>query len=364
MQKSSPRLPFIDAFKAVASQLILLHHLALYGPLSEATHRVIPDIFGWLESDARIAVQVFLVIGGFLAANSLAPNGILQIANPLQQIKKRYFKLVIPFFSAVLFCVVASAIARNLLVDDAIPDRPTLSQLAAHATLLHGILGFDSLSAGVWYIAIDFQLFALLLGLLWLARSTATHRQSAVALLLVGTWVVASLFHFNRNADWDNWAIYFFGAYGLGALTFWMSQQNRRFFWLAGMALIVTMALAIDFRSRILIALVTALSLGLGQCTGLLSRWPNFRLLGWLGKISYSVFLIHFPLILLANALFSQLTPVSPGIVLSWTIGTWASAVLAGAFFFRAIESRSTHWQSLLTAPLKALSGHLFASER
>ena len=28
-------------------------------------------------------------------------------------------------------------------------------------SVLHGILGVDSLSAGVWYIAIDFQLFAL-----------------------------------------------------------------------------------------------------------------------------------------------------------------------------------------------------------
>ncbi|WP_319243196.1 acyltransferase [uncultured Propionivibrio sp.] len=364
MQKSSPRLPLIDAFKAIASQLILLHHLALYGPLSEATHRVIPDFFGWLESDARIAVQVFLVIGGFLAANSLAPNGILLAPHPLSQIKKRYFKLVIPFFSAVLFCVVASAIARTLLIDDAIPDRPTWTQLAAHATLLHGVLGFDSLSAGVWYIAIDFQLFALLLGLLWLARSTATHRQSAVALLLVGLWAVASLFHFNRDADWDNWAIYFFGAYGLGALTFWLSQQDRRFLGLVGMALVVTLALAIDFRSRILVALITALSLGLGQCSGLLARWPNFRALAWLGKISYSVFLIHFPLILLANAVFSQVAPTSPGIVLAWTIGTWASAVLAGAVFFRVVESRGAYWQSLLAAPLQTLTDRLSAPLR
>ncbi len=28
------RMPLIDAFKAIASQLIVLHHLAAYGPLA------------------------------------------------------------------------------------------------------------------------------------------------------------------------------------------------------------------------------------------------------------------------------------------------------------------------------------------
>ena len=36
---------------------------------------------------------------------------------------------------------------------------------------MQNLLDFDSLSAGVWYIAIDFQLFTLLLFILWLARA-------------------------------------------------------------------------------------------------------------------------------------------------------------------------------------------------
>ena len=47
---------------------------------------------------------------------------------------------------------------------------PTLPQVVAHAFLLQSILGYEGLSAGVWYIAIDFPVFALLLGTLWLAR--------------------------------------------------------------------------------------------------------------------------------------------------------------------------------------------------
>jgi hypothetical protein len=44
-------------------------------------------------------------------------------------------------------------------------------QIIAHIFLLQDILGFDALSAGIWYVAIDFQLFVLLLGILWMART-------------------------------------------------------------------------------------------------------------------------------------------------------------------------------------------------
>lgn len=355
MQKASPRLPLIDAFKAIASQLIVLHHLSIYGPLSETMHRMAPNVFGWLGNDARIAVQVFLVIGGFLAANSLAPEGALTTYRPFELIKKRYFKLAIPFIAAILVCLVASALARTLLTDEAIPNRPTLWQFMAHAALLHGVLGFDSLSAGAWYIAIDFQLFVLLLVFLWAGRITAPKQAAHSAFLLISISVCLSLFHFNRDADWDNWAIYFFGAYGIGALSFWCAKRNHGLIWLSVIALTVVAALIIDFRSRILIALLTALMLGIGRRSGILEKWPNNDLLAWLGKISYSVFLIHFPLILVSNAIFAHVRPTAPTSILCWMAGTWGISIATGALFFFGIENRAKHWQTVLITPITSL---------
>lgn len=84
MRASDSRLAFIDALKAVASQLIVLHHLAFYGPMSDVANGLAPALFSWLSQDARIAVQIFLVIGGFLAARTLAPTGRLIVANRLR----------------------------------------------------------------------------------------------------------------------------------------------------------------------------------------------------------------------------------------------------------------------------------------
>jgi peptidoglycan/LPS O-acetylase OafA/YrhL len=128
--------------------------------MSDHAYLLAPDLIHWLSQDARMAVQVFLVIGGFLAARSLAPTGVLLTPHPLVLVQRRYLKLVTPYLAAVLIGIACAAIARELMVHDSIPGRPTLPQVVAHALLLQSILGYEGLSAGVWYIAIDFQLFA------------------------------------------------------------------------------------------------------------------------------------------------------------------------------------------------------------
>lgn len=341
MSVTQPRLRFIDSLKAIASQLILLHHLAFYGPLSEAAHRTLPLVFEWLARDARIAVQVFLVIGGFLAARSLAPEGMLATKKPFEHIRKRYFKLAIPLIGAVFVSIVLSAIARQMFSDDAIPSAPTILQILAHATLLHGILGVDSLSAGVWYIAIDFQLYTLLLGTLWVARRFAPEHAQTTAKTLILLLVTLSLLHFNRQSDWDNWAIYFIGAYGLGVLTFWNGRNKNVLTGLMIIAAIVGIALIIDFRSRILIALLTALSLGFAQYLNKLTVWPQNQVLAWLGKISYSVFLIHFPIILIINGIYARAAPTVPSASLYFAAIAWMASIAGGAVFYRYVENRN-----------------------
>lgn len=342
------RMAFIDALKAVASQLVVLHHLAFYGPMTDAAQELAPSLFEWLANDARIAVQLFLVIGGFLAAKALAPSGLLVAPAPLALLKKRYLKLATPYLAAVALSIVLAALARLLMDHDSIPDAPSLSQLIAHALLLQSVLGVDSLSAGVWYIAIDFQLFALLLGLLWLARrgGQATGRAVRLGLAGVAAVALASLFHFNRDAEWDVWALYFFGAYGLGALTYWATSAERKTDWLLVLVAVVAVALIVDYRSRIAVALCTALALGIARRWGFLESRPHVRVLAYLGKISYSVFLVHFPVILVVNGIFTRIDPDNAALNAFGVVVAWAASIAAGGLFYRLVERRAGEWQA------------------
>ena len=73
---AASRLPFIDALKALACQLIVLHHLAFYGPMSDHAYPLAPALISWLSQNARMAVQAFLVIAVFLAVPRLSPSAL------------------------------------------------------------------------------------------------------------------------------------------------------------------------------------------------------------------------------------------------------------------------------------------------
>jgi peptidoglycan/LPS O-acetylase OafA/YrhL len=359
LHKSPPRpngaqhLGFLDGFKGLAAQLIVLHHLAFYGPMSDHVRPVAPLLIGWLDVYARMAVQVFLVIGGFLAARSLCPDGVARPGGTpalTSLLARRYLKLAPPFIVAMLLASCASALASGWISHYSISAPTTLAQLAAHVMLAHDILGYEAISAGAWYVAIDFQLYALMAAAVWLCgrdgQGADDVRRPWLVPLLITLLAAASLLIFNRDAALDIWAPYFFGSYGLGALAWWArsGSAGRRQLLLAAMLVSTLLALAIDFRERIALAAVLALLLSFWRSSGRATLVTP--LLGWLGRISYSVFLVHFPVCLLVNALFIRVMPGTAGWQGLGMLVAWVASVAAGAAFFSFVERPLGQWLS------------------
>jgi peptidoglycan/LPS O-acetylase OafA/YrhL len=361
---STDRHLHIDLFKAVACQLIVLHHLAFYGPMADHADALAPALFQWLYDHARVAVQVFLVVSGYLCAQRLAPQARWSAHRSLPgELGQRYLRLVLPYAAMLVLAVAASALARRWMVHDSLSDPPTLTAVLAHLLLLHDLLDIEALSAGVWYVAIDLQLFALLALLLagcaalerrWVRPATAPATAAATpgwAPAVVVAGVALSLLGFNREPDWDEAAPYFFGAYGLGVLACWwrggLLVPARRWSW-AVMALIA-LALVVEWRSRIAVAGLTALAL-------MHARWPQRlalaapagQAIGTLGRISYAVFLVHFPVCLVVNALFTRFLPLAPEVQLLGVLAAWGCSVAAGAAFHHRVEAPLMRWVSSL----------------
>ncbi|MDQ8022307.1 MAG: acyltransferase family protein [Moraxellaceae bacterium] len=342
----------IDALKAIASQLIVLHHLAFYGPMSDAALVLAPNLIPWLYDYGRVAVQAFLVVGGYLAAQTLASAGALPTAGLARLLFRRYLRLVLPYLAALTLAIAAAALASRLMAHESIPGPPDLPQLLAHLLLMHGVLGFDALSAGVWYVAIDFQLFVLLALCVWLGRRLPGPLSGSLLVALLGA---ASLLVFNRHAALDNWAIYFFGAYALGAAAWWGNAEirqpaqalptRRHPGWTLLLAAVGLLALWVEFRLRIAVALTVALLLAAASRATSWQDMPGQALLGWLSRIAYAVFLVHFPVVLLCNALFARFVPQGPWLNAAGIVLAWALSVLAGALFHHFVEQRLSRWQ-------------------
>ena len=328
----------VDVLKVVAAQFIVWHHFSAYGPMADAMTLVWPEFMAWLYRYARLAVQVFLVVGGYLAAQSIMNKPIQQ---PLVNIGKRYLRLA-PFYVLALALIsLTVAASRNTIHADWLPNEPTLWQFLAHSFLVHDIWGFEALSSGAWYVAVDFQLYALLI-LLCYGLQTKTHKRVSVVVALL---CVASMWKFNRVDELDIWAIYFFATYGLGVLAAWAKRSafETKVFWLT--VILAVGALWVEYRTRLSLALLTAIWLVI-KPKGLVHWTPMKRLVHRLSNSAYVLFLTHFGVIVLFSSMWIKSHFYDPSMAFALTGFAWLCCVGAGLFLHEKVEVPLHHWVS------------------
>ena len=221
---------------------------------------------------------------------------------------------------------------------------PSPTQLLAHFTLTHDIFEFSALSAGAWYVAIDFQLFLMTIGLVWMIRKRTTHIQTAKATMLVAMGIAAltilALFWWNRNPEVDEWGWYFFGSYGLGFLAHWAGRQRHSGPFTIAVVLCLAACLALQWRERLLLTGLVAIRLAytelIEQHISRLAVAP----IRWLSKISYSVFLIHYGIAVLASAIVIEMNIHGLAADATAFLLTWMAGITGGWLLYREVESR------------------------
>lgn len=327
-----------DAVKAAGCLLIVMHHLAFYGPMSDVVFESWPlFIDGWREY-GRLAVQAFLVCSGFLTAASLSRQTLLAWPQALKLAWRRYARLSIPLLAALTVTVLVTEALRPVFDFPSLSATPSWEVALAHVFLLQQVLDMESLSAGIWYVAIDFQLYLItLLTLLVISALVRRHPGLRASALRWQIWLglaVVSLVRWNLNTDLDNYGIYFFGAYGLGLLAHRVRQSRIAIkgwtvLWALGL-----LALWVDPRWRIATAWGCALLLAAAP-----ERWFTAegvsRAIRWgvhkLSAVSYSVFLIHYAVSLLVSAVVTTLWPDdlwanALGMLLALVLAVWVGA--------------------------------------
>jgi peptidoglycan/LPS O-acetylase OafA/YrhL len=332
----------VDFLKTFAAFAIVLHHFLNYGQLAEDARNFLPIMMNWLFEYGRFAVQIFLVLGGYLAAKSLTRAKDLK--NPhifFRTIFNRYIRLFTPYVVALMITITCAWLARFWVQNEFVGESETLGQFLAHLFFLQGILGLDSISAGIWYVGIDWQLYAILAILLGMFPAF----RSAIWILAVVC--VLSMLYFNRHGEYENYFIYFMGPYGLGVLAQLCKNYPDRLINRLASMLIIVIGVAIVISSfqqiwfRNLLAYVVAITLIFWGDWAYLDRWrekKNSRMhklvnaILWCSRRSYCVFLIHFCFILLANTIY-----------ISWGMSQHHDGAMAIALIFFSVVAS---WQA------------------
>lgn len=331
-------ISLITLLRAVAAITILWHHYAIYPPLRDWAAPHLSDTLDWLQEHAR-TTQIFFVIGGYVLARSLAHHQ-WTLRGVSAFVASRYLRLGIPYIALIAMTIPVLTLARGWVPDEVLGQPVSLPQFLAHLFFLQGLLGYEQLSAGLWFVCINFQICLVYVALLWIRDAGFQRTVDACGILGWGI-SIASLFHFNLDEQWDNCFLYFFPYFFFGVVI----QRSREGiglkaeFWL--FLLLLLAAMLYEWRWRLGIASAVGLIVFLAETTGR-NRLPlKFALIRRLGDISYSLFLVHFPVLLLVSTLWAKLDWTGPTEAVIGLFAAFGASIVAAEIFFRFIETPS-----------------------
>ena len=288
------------------------------------------------------------MVSGFVAAQTIG-NRVGRFNQLGRFVIQRYCRLGLPYLAIVLAILPIYELARGWVPDEVLGQPVTLAQFLAHLFFLQDILGYEALSAGLWFVCINFQLgFGYAFGMV-LQQRFGKGGDGLFTLLGWGSSIY-SLFHFNLDPSGESWALYFFPYFFLGILVHKavMRRAGRELLAFQGLMLL---AVLYEWRWRVVIAMVFGMVLFVAERSGLGQRWPRSRWIAALGKISFSLFLVHFPVLVLVGALWARLGWTAPEMAVAGLLVAFLTSLACAAAFHRWVETPAATLSRRFRAP-------------
>jgi peptidoglycan/LPS O-acetylase OafA/YrhL len=185
------RLESIDALRALAAiAVVLVHSFEIYGlglpdignPTGGLTdtpsHQLIFALYDWLFRLGGLAVPIFIVLSGYSLMIPVARSS--QSLTTFGQLRTFFFRrakrIVPPYYAAMLLSLLVIALvpgmnaAAGVYWDRALRDLDAVN-IAAHLVLVHNVSDSwrDSINPPMWSMAVEWQIYFLfpLFVLLW-----------------------------------------------------------------------------------------------------------------------------------------------------------------------------------------------------
>jgi peptidoglycan/LPS O-acetylase OafA/YrhL len=343
------RLTSLDALRGIAAFVVLLSHLYLILP--DDQHSTFIAKLTYPLRNGTVAVFIFFVLSGYVLSLSYFRGAPLSYP---RFVIRRVCRIYLPFAAAILFSLILYGIfgqphASSYWFSNwpqAWPDVPTL---AGHFFML----GTDPnirLDSVMWTLVHEMRISLMFPLLIMLCRDTRIAIASALALSVVSTKALAVcgqahpvlVESFLMTWVWTAQMIPYFitgillNKHSVRIDSIW--QRMPAFLRLAAF-IFVLMGYVIKGNylriwSNLSLGMVAGLTIILAIEVPRLRKLLNEPIPQWLGRISYSLYLIHLPLML---ALFPILTRHLPFYVVMLIVA--GIAVLAATLMHQMIEA-------------------------
>lgn len=324
------RFTAIDGLRGIAALAVVIYHMA-----AGQEWGVVQPIV----SRGFLGVEIFFVISGFVIAHSVAgrehtPRFLGRFA------LRRILRLDPPYWLVIALELVLIGVTIRLMPGFA-PDVPTIRQTLSHLIYAQNLTGDGDILPIFWTLCFEVQFYLFFVGSLVLWRAVRGKPQ-------VAAWLLAGLYVFSAFARYgplvpdvqglahERWHQFF-----LGVLTYWCVSRRAHFAWLyAAWALLLALVGTPWAPAEALIVVVVSMFVALLGVTSRLGTALNGRVLQYLGRQSYSLYLIHLPI---GGRVAAVVAIVLPLQWVTLVAGTVAS-IVAADILWRVVERPSIAW--------------------
>jgi peptidoglycan/LPS O-acetylase OafA/YrhL len=321
---------FLDALRGIAALWVIFYHSRADIP---SLAPVLPEwiklpLFEW----GSYGVAVFFVLSGFVIAHSTR-SATVTFAYFKQFSIRRFIRLTPPYYASILFTIAIAWIAAMAKKDVLAPMGQALSiqRLLAHLTYGQELLGFININDVYWTLCLEVQFYLVFCAVLGLAQHlTKRFPQSNPQWIWVANAAIAIPFAFGLG--YSGRAFFFLQAWYsflLGVFSYWAWTRKISLMSFYGYAGLILIAGIIRSDGFVLTVALTAIALlEVGRANRM--HWLNWGWLQYLGKISYSVYLFHVPIVggvlfvvqkLFGPSLLADLLFVAGGLIGSLGVG-------------------------------------------
>ncbi|MEP7121249.1 MAG: acyltransferase [Byssovorax sp.] len=344
-RRPQEHLDFLDGVRALLALYVVQRHAEVFFWKVTESH-VTKGLSPWtVLRYAHFAVDIFIVISGFCL---FLP--VVRAAGELRGGASRFFsrralRILPPYYAAVVASIVGLWIrgqARQFTGQN-------FATVWHHALLVHDALSPFALNSALWSVAVECHVYLLfpLLVLSW--KRTGPVATFAWASLLAGGIYALLLRHPSLRVITPQYLVLFLiGMLGAAIFTSPRWEETKKLPWGVFAAVLIPGMMAVHHFAPprlvdtylgvedVLVGLGAMSLLLAGSRPGIVARALSVRPLVFLGSFSYSIYLIHIPILeLLARFASSRLDlSGTSGVVKLLIMGVLVAIATAGAYVF------------------------------
>jgi len=345
------RFLFIDGLRGVAAMMVVFFHMKLI--LSDAVGRWFPPWLDTLFGHGDLGVDVFFVLSGFVIAHSIR-DGDHTFQYLGKYALRRSIRLDPPLWAAILLEIVLIQVSLYFYPDLG-TKTPTLKQVLVNIAYLQEMLHVGNVIAVLWSLTYEVQFYFISVSFLvavrlirrWDVQIPWSKVFAYSLMVLAYTYSIAIYQNLVptplRGIFLERWFQFFLGVMAWAVLRHKLPQWVFVMAWTV--CLVSTLVLAPSgyrTQSSLCALLISALILWVGS-SGRMDRLLSGNVSQFLGKISYSLYLLHLPIGWRFGSLMKRLAGNELSVIIGTTVfvGSVAASVFAAWLMHRILEAPS-----------------------